>query len=192
MEKPETFYPASKQEWRQWLHEHHAKKTSIWVICYKKETGIPTMSWSDGVDEALCYGWIDSTRRSIDKDSFMQFYARRKPKSTWSKINKDKVERLIAEGLMMPAGLEVIATAKKNGSWASLDVVEDLTVPKDLEKALKAHKGGMQFFAAQSKTMRKAMLHWLAQAKRPETRQKRIDEIAVNAGQGLRPERYRV
>src|SRR5687768_4464382 len=126
MKETETFYAESRQHWREWLEENHDKSPSIWLIQYRMKSGVPTLSWSEAVDEALCFGWIDSTKRPIDNEKFMQFFTRRKPDSTWSKINKEKVERLIAEELMAPAGYQTIETAKQNGSWTILDTVEEL------------------------------------------------------------------
>ncbi|GAA4469649.1 YdeI/OmpD-associated family protein [Nemorincola caseinilytica] len=187
----ETFYPASVQEWRLWLQQHHDKKPSIWIVCYKKETGIPTITWSEAVDEALCFGWIDSTRRSVDSGSFIQFFTRRKPTSTWSRINKEKVDRLTAEGRMTPAGQEVIEKAKKNGSWELLDQVEDLAIPKEMEKEFKLHPGSKDFFLGLSRSVRKQMLHWVTMAKLPETKHKRIKEIVTHAAQQQRAPRFR-
>ncbi len=186
----ETFCPASRQEWGQWLQEHHGTKQSIWVVYYKKNSGIASMAYSDAVDEALCFGWIDSTRKTLDSESFIQFFCKRKPKSVWSKVNKAKVQRLIEEGLMMPAGLASIDTAKQNGSWTILDGVEELEMPKDLAKAFKSHPGSKQYFAGLSRSVRKAILQWLVLAKRPETRQKRIAEIAELAAQGKKPKQF--
>ena len=174
-----SFYPETRQEWRQWLQENHRSQQSVWVVCYKQQSGKPTVSWSDAVDEALCFGWIDSTRKSAGDDRFLQFFTRRKPKSTWSKINKEKVQRLTDEGWMTPAGHECIEIAKQNGSWSSLDAVEALEIPADLEQELKSRSGMKAYFLSLSKSVRKAMLHRLALAKRPETRQKRIGEIVA-------------
>ena len=102
----EIFYPKNKEEWRVWLENNHARLDNVWVVFYKKASRIPTISWSDSVDEALCFGWIDSKKIAIDAEKSHQFFSKRKPKSTWSKINKLKVERLIAEGLMTKAGFE--------------------------------------------------------------------------------------
>jgi uncharacterized protein YdeI (YjbR/CyaY-like superfamily) len=142
------------------------------------------------VEEALCFGWIDSTRRPLDKERFLQFFSKRKPKGTWSKVNKEKVKQLIADGLMTKAGLESIETAKQNGAWTILDTVEELTIPKDLEKEFKAHPGSKKYFMSLSKSVKKMMLHWLVMAKRPETRQKRITEIAEQAGKGMKPKQF--
>jgi uncharacterized protein YdeI (YjbR/CyaY-like superfamily) len=188
---PETFCPASRQEWRDWLTEHHRSKQSIWLVYYKKDSGIPTVSYSDAVDEALCFGWIDSTKKTLGPESFMQLFARRKPTSVWSKINKGKVEQLIAGGLMTAAGHECIQIAQQNGSWTILDEAEDLTIPKDLLSAFKAHPGSKAFYTGLSKSSQKSILQWLLLAKRPETRQKRIDEIATLAALQLKPKQFR-
>lgn len=169
--------PANQKEWRAWLQENHDKEQSVWVIYYKVKSGKATMSWSDAVDEALCFGWIDSTRRSVDEERFMQFFCRRKPKSVWSKINKEKVERLTSEGLMTPAGQASIDKAKANGSWNILDEVETLTIPEDLQQAFKAERGSEEYFSGLSKSVKKVFLYRLMAAKRPETRAKRIEEI---------------
>jgi uncharacterized protein YdeI (YjbR/CyaY-like superfamily) len=186
----ETFCPTSQQDWRQWLTENHSVKQSVWLIYHKKKTNRPSLSWSEAVDEALCFGWIDSTKRPIDEDTFMQFFSKRKPKSVWSKINKDKVQQLIDNGQMMPAGHACIETAKQNGSWTILDLAEELEIPKDLEKAFKIQRGSKQFFLSLSKSARKSILQWLMLAKRPETRQKRINEIAELAAQKLKPKQF--
>jgi uncharacterized protein YdeI (YjbR/CyaY-like superfamily) len=186
----ETFCPTSQQDWRQWLTENHSVKQSVWLIYHKKKTNNPSLSWSEAVDEALCFGWIDSTKRPIDDDTFMQFFCRRKPKSVWSKINKGKVQQLIDKGLMMQAGYACIEIAKQNGSWTVLDHVEELKIPKDLEKAFKTQAGSKQFFLSLSKSVRKGMLHRIMLAKRPETRQNRINEITELAAQRLKPKQF--
>lgn len=188
MEKKETeqIYPASPQEWRSWLQKNHAKKDAVWVVFYKKSSGKPTLSWSEAVDQALCFGWIDSTKKTLDHEASIQFFSKRKAKSTWSKINKAKVIRLTEEGLMMPAGLASIERARENGSWTILDFVEELSIPKDLEKAFKARPGSKAFFLSLSRSARKMMLHRIVMAKREDTREKRISEIADSMGQKKR------
>lgn len=187
----ETFCPASREEWREWLKENHLSKQSVWLVYSKKKSNIPTVTWSDTVDEALCFGWIDSTGKSLDDDKFMRFFCKRKPNSVWSKINKGKVQQLIAEGLMTRTGYESIEIAKQNGSWIILDDVEELQIPKDLEKEFKTKKGSKDFFLSLSKSVRKSILQWLVLAKRPETRHKRISEIAELAAQKLKPKQFR-
>jgi uncharacterized protein YdeI (YjbR/CyaY-like superfamily) len=186
----EQFYPTSREEWRQWLAENHATKQSVWVVHYKKKAAMPSVSWSDAVDEALCFGWIDSVRRPLDGERYLQFFGRRKPNGTWSKVNKEKVVQLIASNQMTPAGLASIETAKKNGSWTILDEVEELIIPLDLERAFDEYSGSQAFFLGLSKSVRKVMLSWLVMAKLPETRQKRIREIAECASQQRKPKQF--
>ncbi|GGD57653.1 hypothetical protein GCM10011514_22180 [Emticicia aquatilis] len=179
MEKEEidTFYPSTTTEWREWLQENHLSKQSVWLIYFKKKSNIPSISWSQAVDEALCFGWIDSTARPISDEKYMQFFTKRKPKSVWSKINKDKVEKLIEAGKMSQAGFDSIRIAKENGSWTILDEVEALVIPPDFETALMANQGSKEFFMSLSKSAQKAVLHRLLMAKQQATRQKRINEF---------------
>lgn len=182
----ETFCPSNRQEWRQWLQENHQSKPSIWLVQYKVKSGRPTISWSEAVDEALCFGWIDSTRKTLDQDTFIQFFCPRKPRSIWSKINKAKIERLIEEGLMAPAGLAIVEIAKKNGYWSILDEVEELIIPADLEKAFAEVPGSKDYFLSLSKSTRKIWLSHLVMAKQAATREKRIGEILELVGQELK------
>ncbi|WP_375562923.1 YdeI family protein [Bernardetia sp. OM2101] len=190
MKEIETYYPQSKQQWREWLVTNHIQKDAVWLIFYKKKTGKPTLTWSDAVDEALCFGWIDSVKKTLDEERYIQYFSKRKPKSTWSKVNKEKVEQLIAKGLMMQTGLDCIKIAKQNGSWEILDSVEALLIPKDLEAALQSNENAMDFFMSLSKSVRKTMLYWVISAKRQDTRQKRITQIAELASKGLKPKQF--
>src|SRR5690554_729415 len=160
-EEIDIVYPASVDEWREWLAEYHRSKSAVWLVQHHKASKKPTISWSEAVEVALCYGWIDSKKITVGEGTTQQFFSRRKVKSTWSKINKDKVERLIAEGLMTEAGLAVVDIAKQNGSWNALDEVEALLMPKDLEHALEEKAGAKDFFLSQSKSERKGMLYWV-------------------------------
>jgi uncharacterized protein YdeI (YjbR/CyaY-like superfamily) len=187
----DTFCPTSQREWRQWLEENHGSKQAVWLVWYKKKANIPTVMWSDAVDEAICFGWIDSKRISIDDDKFMQFFSQRKPNGTWSKVNKEKIKELIDKGLMTKAGFASIEKAKQNGSWTVLDDVEELTIPNDLEEEFKIKKGSKEFFLGLSKSIRKGILQWIVLAKQSETRQKRIGEIAEMASQHLKPKKFR-
>ncbi len=187
----ESFYPTNVTQWRAWLEENHNKKQSVWLIRYKKKSGIPTISWSDAVDEALCFGWIDSKAKPIDDEKYMQFFSRRKAVSTWSRINKEKVEKLIADGRMTGEGLKSIEVAKQNGSWTILDDVEALLIPDDLEEGFKTRPGSKDFFLSLSRSVQKIILQWLVFAKREETRHKRIREIVESAGEKLKPRPFR-
>jgi uncharacterized protein YdeI (YjbR/CyaY-like superfamily) len=192
MEKKEieTFCPTSRQQWRQWLEENYRSKQAVWLVHYKKKSGVPTISWSEAVDEALCFGWIDSVRKTLDSETFVQFFSKRKPNGTWSKVNKEKIRQLMEAGLMTQAGLESIETAKQNGSWTILDEVEELILPHDLEIEFNTQPGSKDFFLSLSKSVRKAMLQRLVLAKQPETRQKRIREIAKLAALKQKPNRF--
>ena len=189
-QKIEEFYPETKQHLRDWLQKNHLSKRSVWLVFYTKSSKKTSILWSDAVDEALCFGWIDSKKIKIDTETSHQFFSKRKAQSTWSKINKVKVQNLIEKGLMTQAGLESIEVAKQNGSWTILDEVEDLIIPIDLERAFEKHKGSKDYFLSLSNSIRKMMLTSLVLAKRPGTRQKRVDEIAEFAGQNRKPKQY--
>nr|WP_315247631.1 YdeI/OmpD-associated family protein [uncultured Flavobacterium sp.] len=187
----ETYCPECQTDWRKWLEKNHQSKQSVWLVYYTKKSNIPTINWSEAVDEALCFGWIDSTRKTIDDSSFIQFFSKRKPNSTWSKINKEKIKQLIDSRRMTKAGYESIETAKQNGSWTILDEVEELIIPNDLEDAFSKHNGSKDYFLSLSKSARKIILSWIVLAKRQETRQNRIDEIVKSAEQHLKPKHLR-
>lgn len=192
MEKElETFYPKSRNEWREWLQNNHHLKQSVWLIYYKKKSKIPTIAYGEAVEEALCFGWIDSKAKPIDEEKFMQFFSKRKEKSVWSKVNKEKVERLIQEGLMTEAGFAIIDKAKQNGSWKILDEAEALIIPMDLESEFQKKPKAKIYFLSLSRSDRRNILQWLVLAKRQETRQKRIEEIVKLADQYLKPKQFR-
>lgn len=191
MKDVEDYCPRNRNEWRKWLKQNHKKKEAVWLIFYRKESPNYNLSWSESVDEALCFGWIDSVKKTIDQEKFKQYFSKRKPKSNWSKINKDKVKTLIDQGLMEEEGYKSIEIAKANGSWTFLDQVEALVVPEDLKEELAKLKGSMEYFESLSKSTKKILLYWVASAKRKETRQKRIVEIAENASKKLIPKAFR-
>ncbi|MBB1286383.1 YdeI/OmpD-associated family protein [Flavisolibacter sp. BT320] len=185
-----VFYPKSIKSWRKWLEKHHLTESSVWVVFHTKKSGKKSIQWSEAVDVALCFGWIDSKKIKIDEETSHQFFSKRKPNSTWSKINKEKVALLLEKGLLTRAGKETITVAKKNGSWTLLDAVEALVIPEDLERAFQAKQGAKEYFLSLSKSVQKMMLQWIVLAKKPETRQKRIDEIAELAVQKRKPKQF--
>ncbi len=191
MKEIEDYCPENKKDWRNWLELNHNKKEAVWLIFYKKKSPNHNLSWSESVDEALCFGWIDSTKKTIDSEKFKQYFSKRKAKSNWSKINKDKVKTLIDQGLMQEEGYKSIEIAKENGSWTILDEVEALIVPEDLKEEFAKHKGSLEYFESLSKSIKKILLYWIVSAKRTETRQKRILEIAENASNKLIPKQFR-
>lgn len=187
----ETYCPKSRSDWRKWLEKNHQSKGFVWLVYYKTSTKVDSLTWSEAVDEALCFGWIDSTKKTIDEERYMQYFCKRKPKSIWSKINKEKVAKLIQNKRMTQAGYESIEIAKQNGSWTFLDEVEALVIPADLHEELAKHKNALEYFTGLSASNKKILLYWVISAKRPETRQKRIVEIAENAGENLKPKQFR-
>jgi len=191
MKDVEDYCPSDKKDWRKWLELNHIKKDAVWVIFYKVKSPRHNMKWSDSVDEALCFGWIDSTKRSLDDERFIQYFSKRKAKSNWSKVNKDKVKTLIDQGLMKEQGYKSIEIAKKNGSWTILDAVEVLIVPEDLAAGFANYKGSIEFYNSLSNSAKKILLYWVISAKRAATRQKRILEIVENASKGLKPTHFR-
>jgi uncharacterized protein YdeI (YjbR/CyaY-like superfamily) len=187
----EIFYPRNRKEWRNWLQENHAKKQAVWIIYYKKKSNIPTVMYSEAVDEALCFGWIDSKMKPIDEEKFMQFFSRRKENSVWSKVNKEKIERLTKEGLMTSAGFEIVEKAKATGYWTILDEAEALIMPKDLENEFQKSPNGMEYFLNLSRSDKRNILQWLVLAKRQETRAKRLIEIVELANKNQKPKQFR-
>jgi len=177
----EQVYVADRAAWRRWLAANHAHSPGIWLVFDKKSSRPDRLAYVDAVEEALCYGWIDSTARTLDETRYVQLMAPRKPKSTWARTNKTRVERLIAEGLMAEAGLAAIERAKANGSWESLDAVEAMVMPDDLRQALAAKPGAADRFAAFAPSARKGYLHWINAAVRPETRAHRVSEVVRHA-----------
>ena len=191
MKEFEEYCPRDKSDWRKWLEKNHQKKEAVWLIFYKKKSPNYNLSWSESVDEALCFGWIDSVKKTIDAEKFKQYFSKRKAKSNWSRVNKDKVESLMEQGLMQEQGFKSIEIAKENGSWTLLDEVEALIVPEDLKAAFANFKGSMEFFEGLSKSAKKSLLYWIVSVKRKETRQKRILEIVENARKNRRPKHFR-
>ncbi|KQT16103.1 hypothetical protein ASG31_14115 [Chryseobacterium sp. Leaf404] len=187
---PQVFYAETVSQWRKWLEKNHISQDSVWLVFHKKSSDKKSITWSESVDVALCFGWIDSKKIKLDEDTSHQFFSKRKPKSTWSKINKDKIAKLTENNLMTPAGLKCVETAKENGSWTILDEVEELIVPDDLSKALKTHDGAEDYFLSLSRSVRKMMLYWIVSAKRPETRNARIMQIAEASSLRTKPKQF--
>ena len=185
-----TFYAESPTAWRQWLEQNHTSAQSVWLIIYRKDSGVPSLTYNEAVDEALCFGWIDSKPNKRDEQSFFQFFAKRNPKSNWSKVNKEKIENLIALGKMTSAGLEAVAVAQQNGAWTALDEVENLVIPPDLQAAFDAQPLARENFDAFPRSVKRGILEWLLNAKRLETRQKRIEDIVSKALQNIRANQY--
>jgi uncharacterized protein YdeI (YjbR/CyaY-like superfamily) len=171
--QPPLLEVGSRAELRAWLAENHASSPGVLLAIGKKGNTVTTLTYDDAVEEGLCFGWIDSTARKLDEHRYTALFTPRRPGGTWAKTNKARVERLAAEGLMTPAGFAVIEAAKTDGSWDLLTDAESLVIPSDLAAALAAaHAAGS--FDALPVSQRQMALYWIASAKRPETRAKRI------------------
>lgn len=186
LEEKEILYFKNAHEWRKWLHNNHNLSKGVHLVFYKVSSANESMRWEDAVQVAICYGWIDSTVRKMDEERRRQLFTPRKDKSVWSKLNKNYVEKLTADNLMHESGLKKIETAKKNGSWQSLDTVESLEMPKDLEMAFAKNKSALDNYHNFSPSYRKNYLYWLNQAKREETRQSRIEQIVKFCEQNIK------
>jgi uncharacterized protein YdeI (YjbR/CyaY-like superfamily) len=178
---------ATRQEWRVWLEKNHNKCIGVWLIYYKVKSGKPSVKYSEAVKEALCFGWIDSKVKSLDAESYMQVFTPRKPKSVWSKLNKQYIKELIEQNLMTEFGVAKIEAAKQDNSWTSLDAIEALLVPEDLQLALELNETAKNYFQLFSNTTKKNILMWIESAKRSETRLTRIEQTILSLAQNKSP-----
>ncbi|HET9520559.1 MAG TPA: YdeI/OmpD-associated family protein [Candidatus Limnocylindrales bacterium] len=172
--------------WRAWLEANHATTAGAWLVMWRPSSGRIGLDYEAAIQEALCFGWVDSTAGRVDDQRGKLYFAPRKPRSGWAATNKARVERLIAAGQMAPAGLAAIQRAKANGSWEILDSVERLEVPDDLAAALAARPPAAEHFGAFPPSARKMLLGWVVQARRPETRSARIEIVAESAARNER------
>lgn len=171
---------ANRKEWRHWLEKNHNKETEVWLVFYKVNVDKVSLKHEDALEEALCFGWIDSKLRRIDDEKHMQRFTPRKPKSIWAASNKARVKKLINEGLMTEAGLNSIKVAKENGSWNQLDNIEpNLAIPEVLQTAFKTNKKVGDLFEKLPLSRQKQLVYWIETAKRPETKEKRVKETLL-------------
>jgi uncharacterized protein YdeI (YjbR/CyaY-like superfamily) len=183
-------YFATPADFERWLRKHHAKASCIWVKYAKKKSGIPSIDWNQAVDVALCYGWIDGQAKSLDETYSMQRFTPRASRSKWSKLNRERIARLTKAGLMQPAGLAEVERAKADGRWeAAYDSPANAMVPDDLAKALARSAKAKKFFDSLSSTNRFAILYRLQEAKKPETRVRRLEKYIqmLKKGEKLYP-----
>jgi uncharacterized protein YdeI (YjbR/CyaY-like superfamily) len=185
----ERIHPATRDEWRTWLEAQHDSSPGVWVVQWRSSTGRPRVAYEDLIEEALCFGWVDGRANKVDDDRSMIMMTPRRPTSTWARSNKERVERLVAEGRMTDAGRRAIDTAKANGSWSILDDVDALIVPDDLRSALSSDPVAQGYFDGFPPSAKKQILYWIKSAKRPETRQRRIAETVRLAAHNLRAAR---
>ncbi|MGJ3247395.1 MAG: YdeI/OmpD-associated family protein [Elainellaceae cyanobacterium] len=187
---PNSVHPLTREEWRSWLTRHHQQAENVWLITYKKATGKPTLSYDEAVEEALCFGWIDSLPRKLDEERKMLYFAPRKPGSGWSRPNKDRIERMIAAEKMTPAGLAKVEAAKADGSWTALDDIENLVIPDDLAAALANLPPAAENWDAFPRSVKRGILEWIGNAKRDATRRNRIKETAQLAQKNERANQW--
>lgn len=187
---PDHVHPATRRAWRRWLEQHHTRPDGVWVVTWKKAANQPTPSYDDLVEEALCFGWVDSRPGKLDALRTKLWFAPRKTGSGWAAPNKRRVEALLAAGQIAPAGLAKIAAAQADGSWNALDAVEALVVPDDLAQAFDRRPGSAAYFDAFPRSAKRGILEWIATAKRPETRAARIDETARLAADNVRANQW--
>jgi uncharacterized protein YdeI (YjbR/CyaY-like superfamily) len=187
----ERLHPETRAQWRAWLERHHATSDGVWLVFWRQRSGRTGLTYEDAVQEALCFGWIDSKPAKLDEHRTMLRFSPRKRGSGWARTNKVRIERLIRDGLMTEAGLAKIEEAKRDGSWTMLDAVEALEVPDDLAAAFAGHPGAREQWDQFPRSVRRAVLEWIVQARRPETRARRVTETARLAGRGERPAQFR-
>ena len=179
-------HPATRAVWRRWLTRNHATVDGAWVAQWTKASGHARLDYELIVEEALCFGWIDGLTHSLGDGRQAFLLTPRRKGSAWSRSNKDRVERLVAEGRMTDAGLAVIARAKADGSWSVLDAAESLTEPTELAMALDANPAARRQWDAFPKSPKRALIYWVTSAKRPETRSRRVSTIVDEAAAGRR------
>lgn len=188
----ERVFVTSRAEWRRWLSANHRQTAGIWLVTYKKAADPERyLSYDDIVEEAICFGWVDSLPRALDAERSMRLVAPRRPKSAWSAVNKARVKKLIEAGRMKPAGLAAVERAKADGSWSKIDHVEAQVTPPDLVRALAGHAGATAYFDAFPRSSKRIILEWIASAKTEATRKKRIEETALLASRNRRANHWR-
>ena len=176
---------ASREAWEAWLEEEHATSDGLWLKIAKKGSGIETVTFAEALDAALCYGWIDSQRGGFDERYFLQRFTPRKPRSKWSQVNREKVAKLMEAGRMRPAGLREVEWAKADGRWdAAYESQSVATVPEDLRLELEKNEGARKFFETLDRANRYAILHRIQDAKKPETRARRIAQYVEMLAEG--------
>ncbi len=184
------YYPKNRAAWRNWLQKNYTTAQNIWVIIYKIASEKPGVTYAEVVEEALCFGWIDSTANKRDAESYFLYIAPRKPKSVWSALNKTRIKKLQQQNLITPAGLQKIEAAKKDGSWNALDKVDALEMPPTLQKAFAKNKIALKKFEAFPPSTIKAIYQWMAGAKTEITLNKRVTETVTLAAKNIRANQW--
>lgn len=189
--KRNEYYPKNRKAWRNWLQKNHATRQHVWLVMYKKGTGKPTLRYEEVVEEALCYGWIDSVSNKRDEESRFLYITIRKPKSGWSALNKKRIEQLTKENKMTAAGLQKIEAAKKDGSWSTLDKIEALEMPAVLKRAFAKNKKAFFNFDQFPPSVKKQLFYWVESAKTNATKEKRVQETVTLAEKNIRANQWK-
>jgi uncharacterized protein YdeI (YjbR/CyaY-like superfamily) len=181
----EPIFFASPDEFYAWLAEHHETEDEVYVGYYKKHTGKPSLTWSEAVDQALCFGWIDGRLNRIDDERHMQRFTPRRPGSNWSKVNVAKVEKLTEAGLMRPAGIAAFERRKDDKTGLYSFERENAVLPPEYEERLRANTAAAEYFDAKPPWYRRSAVHWVMSAKREETRERRLNQLIEDSANGL-------
>lgn len=171
-----TVTPRSRAAWGQWLQRNHESRSEVWVVFYKRHTDEPTLSYGDAVEEALCFGWVDGVKRSIDAQRYTHRFSPRAPASKWSALNRERAKRMEQAGRMTEAGRKAIQRAKRNGTWASTAPAIDLSMPPELAARLELDKKAAAFFDSLARSYQQQFIGWINAAKRAETKARRVNE----------------
>lgn len=178
------FTPKSRKSWRKWLEENHDSRAQVWLVFYKRHTGRPTLTYNDAVEEAICFGWIDGVKRSIDADRYTHRFSPRTSDSRWSESNRKRAERMRKAGLMTAAGDRAIRRAKRAGKWAAPERAVDLSMPAELAAGLDRNRQAAEFFSGLAPSYQRQFIAWINAAKRAETRLRRVDESVALLARG--------
>ncbi len=185
------FYAKDREAWRKWLEKNHAKAERIRLILYKKGASKTSVTYAEAVEEALCFGWIDSKPNKRDEESYVLLFTERKPKSVWSKINKGRIAELLKQGKMTKFGLAKIERAKLDGSWEALDEIEELIMPPALQQAFKGSKVALTNFNKFPPSVKKAIYQWIVSAKTEHTLKNRVKETVEKAAENIRANQWK-
>jgi uncharacterized protein YdeI (YjbR/CyaY-like superfamily) len=186
-----TFQAKTRKEWRKWLVKNHQSEKSVWLIIYHKGSDTKSVYYDEAVEEAICFGWIDSIAHKRDEESKYQFFAQRKPKSNWSKASRERAEKMLEQRQMTASGQKLIDLAKKTGTWEALVDVQNSVIPDDLQKLLNKNKTALKNFLGFPPSSKRIILEWILNAKKDETRQRRIEETVRLAADNIKANHYR-
>jgi uncharacterized protein YdeI (YjbR/CyaY-like superfamily) len=190
-QKENSFYAKDRKAWRDWLTAHSESTQNSWLIIYHKSSSTPSVTYDEAVEEALCFGWVDSKPNKRDQESYYLFFAQRKPKSNWSKANRERAERMVATNQMTKKGMDMIDLAKSTGTWLALTDVQASILPEDLKIALEKNRVANENFEKFPPSSKRIILEWILNAKKEETRLKRIMETVELAAKGIKANHYR-